>query len=60
MEPRRSGGDLAGGLILVGLGVVFLLLNFGYLESFDLGRWWPAILIVIGLGMLLGRRSVTP
>ena len=45
------------GLILIIIGGVFLLKNLGFITE---GAWsiiWPAILIVIGLGILLKRRD---
>ena len=45
------------GLILIIIGIVFLLQNFGYISE---GAWsiiWPAILIIIGLGSILKRRD---
>jgi len=53
-------GGLAGAALLIGLGVVFLLSNFGYLA---LSAWqvilylWPLFLIAIGFDILIGRRS---
>ena len=44
--------------MLVVIGTLFLLNNLGYTDM-SLGRllttWWPAILIVVGLGMLFKR-----
>jgi hypothetical protein len=46
--------------VLVGLGLLLLLQNLGYLPN---GAWstiwrlWPALLIVLGLDLWLGRRS---
>lgn len=48
-DERR--GMITGGLILVGLGFIFLL------GSLNLVNWdvlWPGILIVIGLALLAG------
>ena len=45
------------GLILIIIGAVFLVQNLGYISE---GAWsiiWPAILIVIGLGLILKRRG---
>ena len=45
------------GIILIIIGIVFLLQNLGYISE---GAWaiiWPAILIVIGLGVIFKRRS---
>ncbi|SFK99045.1 LiaI-LiaF-like domain-containing protein [Lysobacter sp. cf310] len=47
--------NIVGAIVLIVLGTVFLLDNLG-LADISLGRlirtWWPAILIVVGLGML--------
>jgi hypothetical protein len=40
-------------LILIGIGAFFLARNFGF--AIDIGRWWPLILVVAGLGLLLDR-----
>ncbi len=53
---RRS---LVGPLVLIGLGVVFLLNNLGYLgwnvwET--ILRFWPVLLIAVGVEILLGQR----
>ncbi|WP_049622377.1 LiaI-LiaF-like domain-containing protein [Frateuria defendens] len=46
------------GLILVAVGVLFLLRNFGI--NLHLGElfatWWPAVLIAVGIGMMVGRK----
>ncbi len=50
---------LTGAVFLLGLGVVFLLANFGYIQ---LNPWqvllviWPVLLIAIGMDILLSRR----
>jgi len=47
-------------VILIGVGLLWLLSNFGMLPNISwayLLRFWPLILIVIGLDMLIGRRS---
>jgi hypothetical protein len=54
----RSG--IVGPSLMIGLGVVFLLNNFGYLI---LDVWqvvlslWPVLLIAVGFDLLIGRRS---
>ncbi|MCX7928811.1 MAG: PspC domain-containing protein [Patescibacteria group bacterium] len=40
------------GFILIFVGVVFLLSNFGILGKIDFERIWPAILIAIGVAIL--------
>jgi len=46
-----------GAFVLIGLGVLFLLSNFGLLPNLGamFARWWPLILIAVGAGMLLRR-----
>jgi phage shock protein C len=39
------------GIILVFLGVVFLLSNYGIVSA-DIGKLWPVILVIVGIGML--------
>jgi lia operon protein LiaF len=61
-RPERSPirGSLAGPAVLIGLGIVFLLNNLGYLGwgIWDtLLRLWPVLLIAVGLDLLIGRRS---
>jgi hypothetical protein len=54
----RNRNSLAGGTILVVLGVLFLLSNQGILPPFGrlLSTWWPLFLIVPGILTLLGYR----
>lgn len=47
------------GLILLVLGCIFLLGNFGYVHLFNLARLWPLFLIIIGF-MMLSRRTGRP
>lgn len=55
MDERRDSNRFVGGLVLLGLGFIFLLSNFGYFPSGLWERWWPLILIAIGLIILLRR-----
>ncbi len=55
MDERRDSNRFVGGLVLLGLGLIFLLSNFGYFPAGLWGRWWPLILIAIGLIILLRR-----
>jgi hypothetical protein len=47
-----------GAYLLIILGVFFLLLNFGWLPRLGplVSKWWPLILIIMGV-FLLSRRS---
>lgn len=44
-------------LLLIALGVYFLLSNFGMIPHLGplIARWWPLILIVVGVVLLLRR-----
>jgi len=52
--------NLVGAIVLIGIGCLFLLNNLG-LTDLSLGRllttWWPAILILVGVGLLFKRGS---
>jgi len=52
LEHRR---DLLGGVVLLLIGAILLLRNLGYVPQ-ELDQWWPVILIVIGLGIVVGRQ----
>lgn len=43
------------GLALVAVGVLLLLEKLGVVKH-GLGTYWPVILIILGVGMLLGGR----
>ena len=56
-KRRRRRVNLAGPLILITMGLVFLMANMGLLGASPwqlLWRWWPLILVVVGLEVLLG------
>jgi hypothetical protein len=50
--------SITGALILIVLGVLFLLSNFGWIPRIGplLHQWWPLILIVVGVSLLSRRR----
>ncbi|MGZ3535848.1 MAG: LiaI-LiaF-like domain-containing protein [Thermodesulfobacteriota bacterium] len=45
--------------ILVGLGIIFLLSNLGWIPPIRLlmAQWWPLILIIVGVLVLIRRLS---
>lgn len=55
----RSGAVPTGALILIGIGVLFLLANLGVLSFRWTADFWPVILIVIGVWLVLRRLSGT-
>jgi hypothetical protein len=59
-RPPRRRGSLVGPAILIGLGIIFLLNNFGWLSWSvweTILRLWPVLVIAGGLDLLIGRRS---
>ena len=57
-ERKAAGYNLTGrvifGVIVIALGVIFTLDNFGILEAGDVLEWWPALLIAYGVTRLTG------
>ena len=50
------------GLVLVGLGAIFLAANLGWVDwgfALSLLQLWPLILVMIGIRLLLGQRAPT-
>ena len=56
---RSPGGVPSKAFILIVLGVLFLLGNFGILSQNWLNRGWPILLIALGVWLIV-RRSQTP
>jgi hypothetical protein len=53
MPPRRR-KSYAGAIVMILIGVVFLLHNFGYLSAWHFyARWWPLIIILVGVIKLI-------
>ena len=48
-----------GAYILIGLGIIFLLSNLGWLPRLRplMAQWWPLILIIGGILLLLRHKS---
>src|SRR5581483_2537305 len=59
LPPRRR--SFAGPIVLIVVGVVFLLVNFGYISWFEFGRYfarfWPVLLILWGVIKLMEYRQ---
>ncbi len=56
--PLKEGaGSLAGPIVLIGLGVFFLLLTLDVIDLYQVVRFWPVLLIVLGVWMLISRRG---
>jgi hypothetical protein len=56
MDPQCEKDDrhgmVIGGLIVLGLGVVFLLSNLEIIPDFS--TMWPLVLVIIGIALLIG------
>ncbi len=50
-EAKKHRNEMVTGLILFGLGIIFLLNSF---DVVDIGDSWPLILVVIGLSLIAG------
>lgn len=60
MERDNRHVKLVGPTILIGIGVILLLNNLGYLtwSFWDILNLWPILLVAAGLELLVGRRSL--
>ncbi|MFH1366524.1 MAG: DUF5668 domain-containing protein [Patescibacteria group bacterium] len=54
-ENKKDKRRLTGPFILLAIGIFFLLEN--YITSFDIGKLWPVILVVIAIVMLFRRKK---
>ena len=45
--------DVLTGLLLIGIGLIFLASNMGAMPEINMARQWPLILVVIGAGQLI-------
>jgi predicted membrane protein len=53
LANTRSASSVTSGLVIAGIGTVFLLKNLGYIYG-DIGQYiWPGILIAVGLSILV-------
>ena len=48
-------GGVTGGLILIAVGTIFLMNNLDLLQIHELWKYWPVILIAIGVAKLADR-----
>lgn len=53
---KRSHGDgkIIGGTLIIVVGVIFLLSNLFPSLYLNMGKLWPLIVIVIGIGVIFG------
>lgn len=53
--PQRGKGFPAGPVLMIATGFVFLLHNLGVLRFYVILRWWPVLLIALGVYLLVTR-----
>lgn len=46
-----------GGVVLILIGLLLLLQNLGILQWGSLWKFWPVILIAVGISMIMPRRT---
>ena len=49
-----------GGIVLIALGALFLINNLGIARisiGQIIGKWWPAILIIVGISLVIRRKG---
>lgn len=51
-EKEDRHGMVIGGIIVLGIGIIFLLSNLRILPH--VGTMWPLILVVVGIALLIG------
>ena len=51
-ENEVRSGMMVGGSIVLGVGLLFLLVNMDILPS--LNETWPVIIIIVGLALIIG------
>lgn len=56
-ERHKRVTALVFGVILIGLGAVFLLQNFGMVDAGDIGSWWPVVLIGFGISSIIAPKD---
>ena len=56
-DAARTASRVVGGVLLLILGTVFLMQNFGVLHAGRLGNYWPLLLVWVGLARLLSPRG---
>jgi len=56
IPPPQSSRSPIGALLLIGLGILLLLSNLGWFSTYWIERYWPVILIAMGLWLFIRRR----
>lgn len=51
-KHKDQSGNYIGGIILIGVGVLFLLVNFDVIPGLE--DSWPIFIIIVGLAIIVG------
>jgi hypothetical protein len=54
-QQAPFGGPMSGAIVLIALGVLILMANLGLLSGEWFSRWWPALLIGLGVWLIWKR-----
>lgn len=59
IEKKVDSSALTTGVLLIGVGIIFLLDRLGF-ASFDnlIHNWWPMIVVALGVKKVIDRRNV--
>lgn len=58
--PELRAGVPTGAIVLIGIGVLFLLGNLGFLNSHWIDRTWPLLVVALGAWILIRRSQGLP
>jgi hypothetical protein len=56
-QSRYASRAPIGPIVLIAIGILFLLDTLNLIHFRDIGRFWPVLLIVVGVYMLWGRMA---
>lgn len=60
IAPKRSNGGVIVGAILIIMGSLFLLHEFDFFDYWELHRFWPLVLVVLGLALIVTGQQRKP
>jgi phage shock protein C len=60
VQPKRSNGGVIVGAVLIVMGSLFLLHEFDFFDYWDLHRFWPVVLVVLGLVLIVTGQQRKP
>jgi phage shock protein C len=58
--PKRSNGGVIFGFILILLGGVFLLHEFDFISFWEIHRFWPVVLVGLGIALIVAGQQKKP